>query len=78
MYSSDIVYASKVLESLKQNKGNVVPSTSMTSTTSTADVATEQYNEQDSTFKWSHRAVLLLIEEYRKREEDITSGKIII
>lgn len=50
----------------------------MTSTTSTADVATEQYNEQDSTFKWSHRAILLLIEEYRKREEDITSGKIII
>ncbi|KYN18885.1 hypothetical protein ALC57_08791 [Trachymyrmex cornetzi] len=32
-------------------------------------------SEQDSVFKWPHRAVLLLIEEYRKREEDITSGK---
>jgi hypothetical protein len=38
----------------------------------------QQESEQESVFKWSHQAVLLLIEEYRKREEDVVSGKIMI
>ncbi|XP_072756876.1 uncharacterized protein [Anoplolepis gracilipes] len=32
-------------------------------------------SEQDSIFKWSHEAVLLLIAEYQKQEEKVTLGK---
>lgn len=27
-------------------------------------------------FRWSHEAILLLVEEYRQREQDMSSGKI--
>ncbi|KYN06771.1 hypothetical protein ALC62_02271 [Cyphomyrmex costatus] len=30
----------------------------------------------DTGFRWSHEAVLLLIEEYRQREQDMYSGRI--
>ncbi|XP_024871873.1 uncharacterized protein LOC112454607 [Temnothorax curvispinosus] len=73
---TDIVYASKVLEDLKTSKGATSSSGLMVPTTLSPNVASEQNAEQDSAFKWSHQAILLFIEEFRKREEDTKSGKI--
>jgi len=73
---SDMIFASEVLSALKKSQGK--PSSS-SSIASTAFLNTEiPVSEQDSVFKWPHQAALLLIEEYRKREEDLTLGKIMI
>ncbi|KAM0734522.1 hypothetical protein ACS0PU_011993 [Formica fusca] len=77
MLFSDMIFASEVLSALKRSQGSSEEqssSSSIASTASTLDAVPE--SEQDSIFKWSHQAVRLLIEEYRKREEDIISGKI--
>ncbi|CAG5083702.1 Protein of unknown function [Cotesia congregata] len=31
---------------------------------------------EDSVFKWPHEAILMLLDEYRKEQSDLTSGKI--
>nr|XP_012233087.1 PREDICTED: uncharacterized protein LOC105678374 [Linepithema humile] len=72
---TDTVFASEVLSVLKKSQGESSSSSSMISTASTLDAEIPE-SEPDSVFKWSHQAVLLLIEEYRKREEDVISGKI--
>ncbi|KMQ87440.1 hypothetical protein RF55_13280 [Lasius niger] len=69
---TDIVFASKLLSTLKRNQ-EPCSSGCMASTASTSEIPE---SEQDSVFKWSHQAILLLIEEYRRREEDAISGKI--
>lgn len=81
----DSVFAYKILSSLKKSKrvpepSNLASTVSMTSTRvaqsgNAPDAETPE--SEDSGFKWSHRAILL-IEEYRKREEDVISGKKII
>lgn len=79
MLFSDMIFASEVLSALKRSQGSSEEqssSSSIASTASTLDAVPE--SEQDSIFKWSHQAVRLLIEEYRKREEDIISGKTMI
>ncbi|XP_011860030.1 PREDICTED: uncharacterized protein LOC105557398 isoform X2 [Vollenhovia emeryi] len=65
---TDIVFASKILEKLKDDKTESDPLN--------VETSDAENSAPDSFFKWSHQAVLLLIEEYRKREKDTTSGKI--
>lgn len=50
----------------------------MSSTPSILEIETLSSEQDNSVFKWSHKAVLLLIEEYRKREENMISSTIMI
>ncbi|KAK5648189.1 hypothetical protein RI129_003081 [Pyrocoelia pectoralis] len=73
--STDYVFAQSLLNSAKMaalqpNPIAVMPgpSSSTSSTTSSAD-------DTDTAFKWPHAAILLLVETYRRFEDDLSSGK---
>lgn len=71
-----MVFASEVLAALKKNQEEPDTPSSMSSTASNSEIETLSSEQDNSVFKWSHKAVLLLIEEYRKREENMMSGMI--
>lgn len=74
-YFLDIAFAYKILFSLKKSEEKLEPSSSASTISMISTPAETPESEQDSAFKWSHSAILLLIEEYRKQEEDVISGK---
>lgn len=42
----------------------------------TSEGVSESQDESTGAFKWPHEAILLLVEEYRKRADDFCSGKV--
>lgn len=67
---SDGLFASRLLEMAQEEE---IEAENISATCEDGNRGTEDGNE--STFKWSHEATLLLIEEYRLQENNLTSGK---
>lgn len=67
---TDIIFATEKLNETKHNKydDNSVKNIGIES-------SSRDQNEEVGAFKWPHEAILLLIEEYKLKQTDFTSGK---